>query len=198
MAAPGPSSPVNGTAGSQADPLARDFPAVSFNKSHFHQSCSIQNYSNATEVRDCELSSLPDLDQSNSDVRMQIINFMNHLLDLGVAGFRMDACKHMSPNDLRVIYGNLKSLTAANGFIPLTRPFFFQEVIDMGNEAVRRQEYTMLGTVTEFTYSTQIGMVFRKIDRNLSALQRWGPSSGFLPSRYSFVFVDNHGNFETF
>lgn len=37
-------------------------------------------------------------------------------------------------------------------------------------------------------------MVFRRIDRDLSALQKWGPQSGFLPSRYSFVFVDNHDN----
>lgn len=194
MAAPGPSTPLIGTAGSLADPLARDFPLVPFDKSDFHQSCSIQNYSNATEVRSCELSALPDLDQSNANVRGAIVEFMNTLIDMGVAGFRMDACKHMSPADLRIIYGSVKPLSSDNGFIAGTKPFFFQEVIDMGNEAVRRQEYTSLGTVTEFTYSTQLGMVFRKIERDLSALQSWGPSSGFLPSRYSFVFVDNHDN----
>lgn len=83
----------------------------------------------------------------------------------------------------------------------------------MGNEAVRREEYRALGTVTEFTYSTQvrmacyndfnlkinvvlkltqIGMVFQQIDRNLAALEKWGVESGFLPSKYSFVFVCNH------
>lgn len=93
MAAPQPTSPAIGTAGSEADPLARDFPAVPFNKSDFHQTCQIQNYQNATEVRVCELSSLPDLDQSNLVVREKIVDFMNHLIDLGVAGFRMDACK---------------------------------------------------------------------------------------------------------
>jgi alpha-amylase len=194
MAAPGPSAPLNGTAGSQADPLARYFPAVPFNRNDFHASCLIQDYSNATQVRNCELSSLPDLDQANSEVRDKIVDFMNHLVDLGVAGFRMDACKHMSPSDLRVIYRRVKSLSTDNGFVRNARPFLFQEVIDMGNEAVKRQEYTIFGTVTEFTYSTQLGMVFKKIDRDLSALQRWGPLSGFLPSRYSFVFVDNHDN----
>lgn len=194
MAAPGPSAPLIGTAGSKADPLSRSFPVVPFNCSHFHPSCAIQDYSNATEVRVCELVSLPDLDQANDEVRDQIVNFMNHLIDLGVAGFRMDACKHMLPDDLRIIYGSLKPLSADNGFISGTRAFFFQEVIDMGNEPVKRQEYTSLGTVTEFTHSIQLGMVFRKIDRDLSALQRWGPQSGFLPSRYSFVFVDNHDN----
>lgn len=78
MAPPAQSSPITGTAGSKSDPLARDFPEVPFNKSHFHQTCSIQNYQNATEVRDCELSSLPDLDQSNLHVQNMIIDFMNH------------------------------------------------------------------------------------------------------------------------
>lgn len=193
MAPPAQKSAV-GTAGSEADPLARYFPAVNFNNSHFHPSCSIQNYSNATEVRVCELASLPDLNQTNFEVQNQIVGFMNHLITLGVAGFRMDACKHMAVSDLRVIFGRVSSLSSDNGFIAGSRPFFYQEVIDMGNEAVKRQEYTSLGAVTEFTYSTQLGMVLRKIDRNLSALHRWGPLSGFLPSRYSFVFVDNHDN----
>lgn len=39
-------------------------------------------------------------------------------------------------------------------------------------------------------------MVFRKIDRNLSAIQQWGQDSGFLPSKYSFVFVSNHDKYE--
>lgn len=194
MAPSAQTSPIYGTAGSQANPSARYYPAVPFNRNHFHQSCSIQNYSNATEVRDCELESLPDLNQGNEDVRDQISAFLDHLVDLGVAGFRMDACKHMLPEDLRIIYGRVKPLSPENGFVSASRPFIYQEVIDFGNEAVRRQEYTSLGTVTEFTYSTQIGMVFRKIDRDLSALQNWGPSSGFLSSRYSFVFVDNHDN----
>lgn len=190
MAAPGQGE-IDGTAGSKADPLARDFPAVPFNRSHFHPSCEIQDYQNASQVRNCELSSLPDLNQTIPYVRQEIVEFMNHLIDTGVAGFRMDACKHMEPTDLRIIYGLLNPLTSANGFIQGSRAFMFQEVIDMGNEAVKRQDYTSLGTVTEFTYSAQIAMVFRKIERNLSALENWGPKSGFLPSRYSFVFVDN-------
>jgi hypothetical protein len=62
----------------------------------------------------------------------------------------------MLPEDLRIIYGSLKPLSESNGFVQNAKPFIFQEVIDMGNEAVRRQEYRSLGTVTEFTYSTQV------------------------------------------
>lgn len=38
-------------------------------------------------------------------------------------------------------------------------------------------------------------MVFRKIERDLSALKRWGPPTGFLASRNSFVFVCNHDKY---
>lgn len=62
----------------------------------------------------------------------------------------------MWPKDLRVIYSKVKSLSKQNGFTQGSRPFFFQEVIDLGNEAVKRQEYIAFGTVTEFTYSNQV------------------------------------------
>lgn len=136
MAAPGASSPLYGTAGSTCDPLARDYPSVPFNRSHFHADCQINNYNNATNVRNCELVSLPDLDQSNSFVREQIIGYLNHLLDLGVAGFRMDACKHMRPEDLKVIYDRLNAVNPMFLFPPGARPFIYQEVIDLGGEAV--------------------------------------------------------------
>lgn len=48
----------------------------------------------------------------------------------------------------------------------------------------------------EYSYfHLQIGMVFQKIQRDLSALRNWGPPSGFLPSRFSFVFVCNHDKY---
>lgn len=195
MAPPGPKNQLTGTDGSEATPSNRSYPGVPYNTTHFHAPCAITNYNNATNVRDCELVSLPDLNQGLSYVRDKIIEFMNHLIDLGAAGFRMDACKHMLPRDLYFIYRRVKSLDRKNGFLTGARPFIYQEVIDEGDGAVKRQEYTPLGAVTDFTYSTQIGMNFQgKEGRDLSYLGRWGILSGFLVSRYSFVFVDNHDN----
>ena len=37
---------------------------------------------------------------------------MNRLIDIGVAGFRMDAAARMAPEDLNSIYGKLKPLRA--------------------------------------------------------------------------------------
>lgn len=57
---------------------------------------------------------------------------MNDLVDLGVAGFRLDACKHMWPGDLGAILGAVKNLPTSKGFGSGARPFIYQEVIDQG------------------------------------------------------------------
>lgn len=56
----------------------------------------------------------------------------------------------MWPKDLKVIYESLKDLPESAGFAKGARPYLFQEVIDMGGEAVTREEYTPLGAITEF------------------------------------------------
>ena len=55
---------------------------------------------------------------------------MGDTINLGVAGFRVDACKHMWPGDLEVIYGGLPNLNIRSGFRAGARPFIAQEVID--------------------------------------------------------------------
>lgn len=57
---------------------------------------------------------------------------MNHLTHLGVAGFRIDAAKHIWPSDLKYIYSKLNNLNTEYGFPPNTKPYIYQEVIDRG------------------------------------------------------------------
>lgn len=182
---------VRGTSGSTASPGKLSFPI--FSTKDFHQSCNINNYNSATEVRVCELSGLPDLDQSRNDVREKIINFLNELVDMGVAGFRVDAAKHMFPADLKYIFDHIKDLREYAGFPKGSRPFIAQEVIDVGGEGVSKFEYTGLGTVTEFIYCSEIGLVFQG-KHAVNQLENLGPARTFLPSDKAFVFVDNHDN----
>lgn len=82
-----------GTGGSTADPQHRYYPAVGFNDSHFNSPvCGISNYNDPYEVRNCELVGLRDLNQSNPFVRDKIVELLNQLIDLGVAGFRVGNC----------------------------------------------------------------------------------------------------------
>ena len=54
------------------------------------------------QVRVCRLSGLIDLNQKNEYVIGKLVEYLNRLMDIGVAGFRMDAAKHMYPEDIEV------------------------------------------------------------------------------------------------
>jgi alpha-amylase len=84
-----------GSAGNLANPSTRHYPAVPFYNEHFNRRCEIYSWSDPYQIRNCELLGLPDLDQSQPYVQEKIAEFLNHLIDLGVAGFRVDAMKHM-------------------------------------------------------------------------------------------------------
>lgn len=94
--------PAIGTGGSEANVAARYYPAVPFSIDDFNAQCSINDYNNIYEVRNCELVGLPDLNQGSDWVRDRIADFLNDLISVGVAGFRVDAAKHMWPGDLEV------------------------------------------------------------------------------------------------
>lgn len=54
---------VVGTGGSKASPPKKDYPAVPYSWNDFHESCAVNNYNDAENVRNCELVSLKDLNQ---------------------------------------------------------------------------------------------------------------------------------------
>uniref|UniRef100_A0A671RYL4 Alpha-amylase n=2 Tax=Sinocyclocheilus anshuiensis TaxID=1608454 RepID=A0A671RYL4_9TELE len=176
------------------------FPSVPYSSWDFNDDkCKtakeeIENYNDIFQVRDCRLVGLLDLALEKDYVRGKVAEYLNKLIDLGVAGFRVDACKHMWPGDLTNIYGRLKTLNTT-WFSPGTKPFIYQEVIDLGGEPIKASEYFELGRVTEFKYSAKLGTVIRKWDKEkLSYLKNWGEGWGFMPSDRAVVFVDNHDN----
>ncbi|KAF7353762.1 Alpha-amylase [Mycena venus] len=131
------------------------YPAVPYNSSQFHycagngKASNINNYNDANNVRLCELSGLADLAQEQTSVRNIMAAFLNDLLSLGVAGFRIDAAKHMSPTDLAAI----RAL--------LTAPFYdTQEVIFGEGEAVQPSQYVNTGDVIEFRAPSSVKTYF--------------------------------------
>ena len=144
--------------------------------------------------RYCRLSNLLDLDQGNPDTRAKIVAYMNDLIDIGVAGFRIDAAKHMHPDELLVLRNELNDLPVAKGFPQNTRPWFGQEVT--GN--TYKPVHSVLGPVTEFTYASHLvqkrtqnkglAQFKRLIDQDFSV--NW--IKNYLPDRNALVFVTNH------
>merc|ERR1719431_501321 len=177
-----------GTGGSGYDGPNENYPGVPFSNLDFHQPyCEISNYNDANDVRNCYLVSLNDLDGGKDYVRQKIADYFNDLVDIGVMGFRVDASKHMWPGDLEAIQGKVKDLPSGG------RPLFFHEVIDMGGEAIKAQEYFGVGKVMEFRYGIKLAECIRNGDFNcLGGIydQGWGMADGL----HAVVFVDNHDN----
>ncbi|CAB3373081.1 Hypothetical predicted protein [Cloeon dipterum] len=182
-----------GTGGSTAEPDKYLYPAVPYGPNDFNAECTITNYQDPGNVRNCQLGSLRDLNQSTDYVRGKIIDMLNRLIALGIAGFRVDAAKHMWPGDLEIIFGSLNDLNTEHGFAAGTRPFIAMEVIDLGGEAVGNKDYLHLGRITEFKLSAEIGKAFRG-KTQLKWLSNWGEGWGFMASDSALAFVDNHDN----
>ncbi len=192
-----PSNPAgSGSAGSSFSDY--DFPEFSRNDFNVPNgkcntaSGNIENYGDANQVRNCNLLDLNDFDLSLDYVRGKVKDYMNYLIDIGVAGFRVDAAKHMWPGDLGIVYGlnNLNTKWFAVG----SRPFIFQEVIDQGGEPITAGEYVGLGRVTEFKYGLELGKAFRSGIKQLKSYKNFGGEWGFLSDGNAVVFVDNHDN----
>lgn len=149
----------------------------------FHTpACGIDNYTRAETVWHCELYGMPDLDTGAAKPQAYVADYMKRLTAMGVAGFRMDAAKHIAPQDLRAI------LTKAG------QPWIFAEVIGTPGEApeIHPRHYMELGNsqsrVTEFSYGTVLARAF---EQNIASLREF-PVEDFLPDEKAVVFVDNH------
>lgn len=120
---------VIGTAKSICNPSTLDYPDVPYTFSSFNDKCQVKNTRNAFEIRNCRIDGLPDLNQASEDVQNALVNFMNKLIEYGVAGFRMDSVNNMWPVDLNAIYGRLNDLNPDFDYPPKARPFIYQEVV---------------------------------------------------------------------
>jgi len=140
---------------------------------------TIADYQDLWEVQTCNLGTLTDLDTGNPAVQAKIAAYLRDLLSLGVAGFRLDAVKHVSHEE---VAGYLALLN--------TKPFLFQEVIDRGGEPINAMDYLQNGNVTEFKYPIALFEAFE--DGQLGMLSDLDTRAGFLPADKAIVFVDNH------
>ena len=160
--------------------LDRSFPEVPYSPQDFHDCTSDIDYNNRFLVQFCDLVGLNDLKTESNYVRQKIADYMNDLIGLGVAGFRIDAAKHMPSNDIAAI----KSLLSDDVYI-------FQEVIGAAGQPITPFEYTSNGNVTEFNFERTLGYYF-KGRGPLKDLRGIGSFDGWLASIDAVVFVSNH------
>jgi alpha-amylase len=142
----------------------------------------IQNYRNKWEVQNCNLVNLADLNTGFPEVQQKIADYLNDMVSVGVAGFRIDAAKHMDANDIHGI------ISQVNG-----NPLIFQEVIESAGEPVQGPEYFQNGLVTEFDYGLKVAEFFR--NGRIASLRSFGDSwQELMQGDKAVVFIDNHDN----
>jgi alpha-amylase len=195
---PSPGVGSNGTAYSKYD-----YPGL-YGASDFHSPCTVNNYQSAANVQDCELFSLPDLNTGLPSVRQKIAAYLIMLARTGVAGFRIDAAKHIQQVELDQILAIVDSTMTAEGR-PI--PYYVLEVIGGAGEALSPRDYfgEAYGSggaadITEFTF-VGVGDKFRGIGgQHISQLNPTGPPGsqfspaawGLMPADKAVVFLQNH------
>ncbi|WP_296632185.1 alpha-amylase family glycosyl hydrolase [Rhodoluna sp.] len=106
-------SDVNGWAGTEHTKY--DYPGL-YGETDFHHcdsaSGGIEDWNSVDQVQQCELLGLSDLDTSKQSVRDKIIGYLKDLRSLGVAGFRVDAAKHIAAAELKKIVDAMPSDTS--------------------------------------------------------------------------------------
>ncbi|GLS25983.1 hypothetical protein GCM10007877_16980 [Marinibactrum halimedae] len=157
----------------------RYFPEVPYGPNDFNNCTDDINYGDRWSIQNCDLVGLNDLNTASGYVQDKIAGYMNHLIDLGVKGFRIDAAKHIPSGDISAILSRLRKDVV-----------IFQEVIGAPGEPVQPQEYLGNGLVTEFNFERTIGDAFkgRQPIKNLRNITNWG----WLNSSSAVVFVSNH------
>lgn len=187
----------SGTGSAGSSYSKTNYPAVPWTAADFHSGCGISNYNDAANVQLCELVGLADLRTEDDAVRSRIAAYLISLHAEGVAGFRIDAAKHMQPRDLDAIVAQVNGAAVTAG---RTLPYFFLEVINNPGEAVTAAQYFGVGhasgggsDVTDFQYGYRVSDAF--LGRNgatLASLQTL--TNTLMASDKSVVFIDNHDN----
>ncbi len=180
-----------------------DYPGL-YTPGDFHSSCTVNNYQSAANVQDCELLGLADLNTGLPLVQQKIADYLLSLARLGVAGFRIDAAKHIQPVELNDIIARVNQTLITEG---RALPYYFAEVIDYGGEAVKASDYFGLGyssggaaDITEFKFRGvgdkflgSGGQYLAQLNPNGSAGNQFSESAwGIMPSNKAVAFLENH------
>lgn len=139
----------------------------------------IVQYTDARQVQTCELVNLADLATETDHVRATVRAYLDDLLSLGVAGFRIDAAKHMAADDVAAIVADLP---------PGTR--VLQEVIGAAGEPVQPEDYLPSGDVYDFAYGQELAGYVG--GGSVGKVVELGTGTRALPTDQAVVFVDNH------
>ena len=174
-----------GVGGSKYDAASQTFEDAGYTKDDFHQiEKNIGNYKDPEEVWNYRLVGLLDLDTSKPHVQQVLGGYFAKLLKMGVAGFRIDAAKHMEPKDVKAIKQAASDLSG----IAYDKIWWMQETIgDIdGAKETQPDQYYGTGEVDEFEYSHRLRNYFYGSIENLKHI-----TDNLTPNDKAAIFVTN-------
>jgi len=112
------------------EPL-QEFPAVPYGPLDFHCERPLNSWTDPLTLNSGWLTGLTDLNTERDNVQSRIAAYLTDLIGIGFSGFRIDAAKHIKPDDLVAIFAKLRR--NLGGAFP--RDFFTWLEVILGGEA---------------------------------------------------------------
>ena len=95
-------SPVTGL------PPLNEFPAAAIGPLDFHCERPLNSWTDPLDLNAGWLTGLTDLNTERDHVQERIAAYLTDLMSIGMSGFRVDAAKHIKPDDLASIFKKFK------------------------------------------------------------------------------------------
>eukprot|EP00948_MAST-09A_sp_MAST-9A-sp1_P000980 g980.t1 len=89
-------------------PQSQEFPGAAYGPTDFHCERVLNSWNDPLDLNAGWLTGLTDLNTESEYVQDRIAAYLTDLLSIGFSGFRVDAAKHMKPDDLVQIFVKLK------------------------------------------------------------------------------------------
>jgi alpha-amylase len=89
-------------------PPMQEFPAVPSGPMDFHCDRPLNSWSSPVILNAGWLSGLTDLATEREEVRERIATYLTDIISIGMSGFRIDAAKHIRPDDLVAILSKVR------------------------------------------------------------------------------------------
>lgn len=184
---------TSGYGGCTYSPSGYSYPCVPYTTDDFHHSGAggacpssddqIDDWNDPAQVWNCELGHLSDLATGLPAVQDAEAAYLNHLISLGVDGFRLDSAKSIPPADIASIESLLDKTTWQG-----TAPYIVQEVMPGSTSSeLQYGNYEGTGSVIDFDYAYDLRSAFG--GGSLSGLNSL---SGLPPGQDSLDIVTNH------
>lgn len=153
-------------------PPSQEFPAVPYGPQDFHCERVLNAWTDPLDLNAGWLTGLTDLNTERENVQERIADYMTDLIGIGISGFRIDAAKHIKPDDLVGILSKFrKNLGGA-----LPEDFFTWMEILLGGEA----DLLMCNAGSGYNYGSYFSGALAKAgfsESEVNAIKTW--NSGY-------------------